>query len=457
MNMITGGPPLGEAFSRSLRAFWNLVDPQELYSSPDGTQLAVICSDGSVRVVDAPTSSERCRFIGSRRRLGPFMVDNPVTAKCAAWSPDGLRLAVGYEDGTIRIWDLAFQDEQLGWEWHSGNVTHLAWSPDGQFVASVGDDAALGVWEAATGEEYFIYQGPDEPGNSPPFGAYPYECTFAPDSRHLAVACSDSTIRVLIVDPDEATTTEIGGEVAILRCSDLAETLAWSPVGACMLVLSSRVAAVWNPFEDHFQPLVHAGVPLRLVAWSSDGGGVALGSEESVGMWRWEDLFEGRIDQGLAYYGKGIRSISWLRENELALACAQEITLASVGTLFGESAGGQRGGLFTLKYDPNDSSAGARAHYHYMIVVAANAYGRAPSGSTLAKTCERVLAHLGRYPTSEPGELEVLHAERQKALEAARLDLSCERTALQDLEASVRLMETLWHIQRTPLEQLPLL
>jgi hypothetical protein len=41
---------LGEAFSHPLRAFWNPVTALELDSSPDGTQLAVICDDGSVRV-----------------------------------------------------------------------------------------------------------------------------------------------------------------------------------------------------------------------------------------------------------------------------------------------------------------------------------------------------------------------------------------------------------------------
>jgi WD40 repeat protein len=323
-NTSIGGLPLGEAFSHHLRAFWNPVTARELYSSPDGTQLAVICGDGSVRVINAQTGSEHCRFIGSRRRIGPLIVDNPLSAKCAAWSPDGLRLAVGYEDGSIRIWDLAFQDEQLSWEWHTASVTLLAWSPDGQAIASVGDDVALGVWEAATGEERFIYQGP-EPVKPSELGAYPYHCSWSPDSGRLAVACSDCTVRVL--------TAEIGEEEALLHCEGTAETLSWSPVGACVLVLvSNQGTAVWNPFENHFQPLIHLETPLQLAAWSSDGAYVALGSQEWVGMWRWEDLVEGRLHQGLAYYGRNIHGISWLPDYTLALAGAQGIVLASVGT-----------------------------------------------------------------------------------------------------------------------------
>lgn len=442
-----GSLALREAFSHHLRAFWNPVTALELYSSPDGTQLAVICGDGSVRVIDALTSSERCRFIGSRRRIGPIIVDDPVKAKCAAWSPDGLRLAVGYEDGSIRIWDMAFQDEQLCWEWHTGSVTHLVWSPDGQAVASIGDDAALGVWEAATGEERFIYQGPEE-RVKPPLFVYPYHCSWSPNSEYLAVACSDSTIRVL--------TAEIGEEEMLLHCEGTVETFSWSPVGACVLMLiPNQGAAVWNPFENHFQPLVHLEAPLQLAAWSPDGAYVALGSEEWVGIWKWEDLLEGQFHQGLAYYGRNIRSVSWLPDHTPALADAEGVMRVSVGTQSDEIAMAQRGDLIALKYDPNDDSSRLRAHSHYLIVIAAKAYGDASPGSILARTCERVLSHVGRYAWWGSGELDALYHGRQRELESARLDSSCEQGKLRDLEESARLMETIRRIQCTPLEQLP--
>jgi WD40 repeat protein len=447
-DITTRGLPLGEAFSHHLRAFWNPVAACELSSSPDGTQLAVICSDGSVRVIDAQTGNEHYRFIGSRRRIGPLIVDDPLPAKCAAWSPDGLCLAVGYEDGSIRIWDLAFQDEQLCWEWHTDRVTYLAWSPDGQAVASIENDATLGVWEAATGEARFIYQGPEERIKPPQF-IYPYYCSWSPSSEYLAVACSDSTIRVL--------TAENGEEEALLHCERTAEVVSWSPVGACILVLFNQEAAVWNPFENHFQSLMHSEIPLQLAAWSPDGVHIALGSEEWVGMWKWEDLYEGRLDQGLAYYGKDIHSASWLPDHMLALAGAQGIMLVPVGTQRNEKAMPKPDDLFALLYDPNDGSSRKRAHSHYLIVTAAKAYGDASPGSILAKTCEHVLAHVGRYGGFGAGELDVLYHTRKRELEHARLDPACEQARLLDLQECVRFMETIQRIQRTPLEQLPVL
>ncbi len=447
-NTTIGDLQLGEAFSHPLRAFWNPVTALELDSSPDGTQLAVICDDGSVRVIDACTGSQHCRFIGSRRRLGPLFVDEPLVARCVAWSPDGLRLAVGYEDGSIRIWDLVFQDEQLCWEWHTDNVTQLIWSPDGQAVASIGDDLALGIWEAATGEQLFIYQGP-EPMKLSAFEGYPYHCAFAPDGEHLAVACSDNAVRVL--------NAETGEEEALLRCESTAEIICWSPIGACILVLFKQEALVWNLFEDHFQPLVQVEGPLQLAAWSSDAEYIALGSPEWVGIWKWEDLFEGRLYQGQAYYGKDLHSVSWLPDHTLALADVEGIVLVPVGMPGNEIAIAQRGDLFALKYDPNDESARLRAHSHYMIVIAAKAYGDASPGSALAKTCEQVLAHAGRYGEFGSGELDAIYHHQQRELERTRLDPACEQARLRDLQESVRFMETIRRIQRTPLEQLPIL
>lgn len=346
----TRGFPLGEAFSHHLRSFWNPVKALELYSSPDGTQLAVICNDGSVRVIDAQTGSEYCRFIGPRRRTGPLIGDDPLSVKCAAWAPDGLRLAVGYEDGSIRIWGLAFQDEQLCWEWHTNSVTHLAWSPDGQAMASIGDDVALGVWEVSTGEARFIYQGPEQSVKPPQFG-YPYHCSWSPSSEYLAVACADQTIRVL--------TAKTGEEETLLHCESIAETFSWSPVGTCMVMLSNQGAVVWNPFENRFQPLIRLETPLQLIAWSSDGAYIALGTPSWIGMWKWDDLYAGRLDQGQAYYGKNIHSVSWLPDHTLALADTQGITLVSMGLPRNESARAKLGDFSVMRLRDGKSAGAA--------------------------------------------------------------------------------------------------
>jgi WD40 repeat protein len=69
-----------------------------------------------------------------------------LDATSVAWSPDGTRLIVGGEDGSLRLWDLAQEtDPEFGTSQDSagvvlahpsGSVVSAAWSPNGEMIAS---------------------------------------------------------------------------------------------------------------------------------------------------------------------------------------------------------------------------------------------------------------------------------------------------------------------------------
>lgn len=69
-----------------------------------------------------------------------------------AFTPDGLALAAGSADGTLRIWSVT--DRELLWETAAldGPVRALAISPDGSLLATGGDDGAVRIWDAVTGD-----------------------------------------------------------------------------------------------------------------------------------------------------------------------------------------------------------------------------------------------------------------------------------------------------------------
>src|SRR5574341_992947 len=105
---------------------WRLQGDYEyvgaLAYSPDSTQLAIASSNGV--------------FVYQSDSLELQMtlpIDHQPTE--IAWSPEGKRLAVGSNDGTVAIWDVAAANELAVFE--IGYVIRsVSWSPDGRQIAA---------------------------------------------------------------------------------------------------------------------------------------------------------------------------------------------------------------------------------------------------------------------------------------------------------------------------------
>jgi WD40 repeat protein len=111
--------------------------------------------------------------------------------RCFAFGPDGKRLACGYEDGAVRVWEAA-AGRALIWECRPEDrprsaVVCLAFSPDGARVASGGYDGAVRVWRGETGE-LLLPPIPSQMG-------WVGDVAFSPDGRWIAGACSRGPVR----------------------------------------------------------------------------------------------------------------------------------------------------------------------------------------------------------------------------------------------------------------------
>jgi eukaryotic-like serine/threonine-protein kinase len=245
---------------RTLGRHWEVP----LALSPDGKRF--LCAtydtkllrfDGTLKVLEGETGREVCRLKGHKAMV-----------TCAAFSPEGRRVASGDLGGTLKVWDAEKGREAWGVQHRMAFVKALAFRPDGKVLVGGSVDGALKVWDVGSGRAVHTLKGHAGQVNG---------VAFRPDGKVLVSGGSDRTLKVWDADKGQEVQT-LKGHTADVDC------LAFSPDGKWVLSGSrDGTLKFWDPEKGQEVPTLQGRAgEIRCLALSPDGKWLVSGGNDGA-------------------------------------------------------------------------------------------------------------------------------------------------------------------------------
>lgn len=211
--------------------------------SPDGTRIAIACSDKDVRVLNVTKGQ-----VDTNQR--PLIYTHHSTKVYAlSWSPDGKYIASASTDNTIQIWDISKGDKTyrtINYLSLDTPFSNVAWSPDSNEIAAEDRRGIVLVWNYSTGKEMFSIKTYPIRANSEihfPGAAV----AWSPNNKYLATSrfvdnSYDGKIQLVLNGKGSVDTIFLGSSSIV----GAIKALAWSPNGSYIASAGGQGVAVWQ-------------------------------------------------------------------------------------------------------------------------------------------------------------------------------------------------------------------
>ncbi|MFC1652113.1 protein kinase [Planctomycetota bacterium] len=256
---------------------------------PDNKWVVSSSHDKTLKIWDSKSGQELTTLLGHgdeayiperQRRGGGY---KGIVYSCA-FSPDGLRIASGGNDATLRIWDIEPKRKEIMLKGHADTFLCASFSPDGRRVVSGSDDESLKIWDSQSGEELMTLAG---------HKSWVFTVAYSPDGKKIISGSSDHSLKVW-----EAKT----GRELITKLSHAPVTVAaFSPNGRLFVSSDTTssfprhgILKIWNAetgeevmtlqgHEISNKQLAHvSGDSIDCVAFSPDSNRIITGSQDQT-------------------------------------------------------------------------------------------------------------------------------------------------------------------------------
>lgn len=228
-----------------------------------------------------------------------------------SYSPDGEFIAVGDDNGEIRLFYAANGQLHLRCVGHADVVSAVTFSDDGQLMGSASYDNTVRLWRVKDGQCVDVLLGHE---------GWVYSLDFSPDGRSLATASEDGTCRLWDLQAGSSITIATGEPTFLAAVS-------FSPDGRLLAVGgSSRLITLidTSALGKRIRLAGHTG-RIRALAFSRQGDILASGGEDyTVRLWK---PSEGTLLGTMAGHTGGVTSLSFSDAGDVLASASDDHTV----------------------------------------------------------------------------------------------------------------------------------